>query len=228
MKRKLGWVVTRPKYCQIIRDSNKHKRLAWCIDMMVAQENFDNIIFTDECSVQLDSHGRLCFRKHGKLRKLKPKPYPVKVHVWAGISSCGATPIIIFTGILKADKYCTILDTGLKPFIDKAFPDKNYRFQQDNDPKHTSELAQNYFQTNQINWWKTPAESPNLNPIENVWATLKYFLRYQHKPTNLDTLKEGIVKFWKCMTPDICSKYISHLHTVIPKVIEVDGAASGF
>ena len=133
-----------------------------------------------------------------------------------------------FTGILKAEKYCIILNEALKPFIDKVFPDGNYRFQQDNDPKHTSRLAQQYFADNQINWWKTPPESPDLNPIENVWASLKYYLRYCHKPTNLETLKTGIVEFWKCMTPGVCSKYISHLHKVMPKVVELNGAASGF
>ena len=40
IKRNLGWVVTRPKYCQLIRDVNKQKRLAWCMDMTAAQENF--------------------------------------------------------------------------------------------------------------------------------------------------------------------------------------------
>lgn len=101
------------------------------------------MIFTDECSVQLDNHGRLCFRKRGHLRKLKPRAkHPVKVHVWAGISSCGATSIVLFTGIMNATRYCMILDAGLKPFIEKAFPSGHYRFQQDNDPKHTSKYAQ--------------------------------------------------------------------------------------
>ena len=58
--------------------------------------------------------------------------------------------------------------------------------------------------------------------------SLKYYLRHHHKPTNLDTLKAGIINFWKCMTPEVCTKYISHLHKVIPKVIECNGAASGF
>ena len=51
MRRMLGWVVTRPKYCQLIRDSNKQKRLAWCLDRIAAQDTFDNVIFTDECTV---------------------------------------------------------------------------------------------------------------------------------------------------------------------------------
>ena len=79
-----------------------------------------------------------------------------------------------------------------------------------------------------FNWWKTPAESRKLNPIENVWASLKYFLCYEYKSSNLDTLKSGILEFWKSMTPDICGKYISHLYKVMPKVVELEGGASGF
>ena len=62
-KHDLGWICTRPKYCQLIRVVNREKRLAWCQEMIKNKETFDNVIWTDECSVQLDHHGRLCFRK---------------------------------------------------------------------------------------------------------------------------------------------------------------------
>ena len=44
---------------------------------------------------------------------------------------------------------------------------------QDNDPKHTSAAAREFFAENSINWWKTPPESPDANPIENLWHELK-------------------------------------------------------
>ena len=229
MRQSLGWVATRPKYCQLVRQVNMDKRLSWCKDMLKTKETFDNVLFTDECSVQLDNHGRLCFRKKNQARKLKPRPkHPVKVHIWGGISKQGATSIVLFTGTMTSIRYCTILEKALKPFITRVFPDNGYRFQQDNDPKHVSHFTKEYLVMNGINWWPTPPESSDLNPIENVWGSLKYFLRHQHKPTNLETLKTGILQFWRSLTPEVCTKYISHLNKVMPKVIEVNGAASGY
>ena len=65
-------------------------------------------------------------------------------------------------------------------------------------------------------------------PIENVWGSLKYYLRHQVKPTNQETLVKGISDYWQTLTPDSCTKYISHLKKVIPKVVSVMGAASGY
>ena len=63
---------------------------------------------------------------------------------------------------------------------------------QDNDPKHVSRLAQKFFGDNGTNWWHTPPESPDLNPIENMWHELKEFLRREVKPRNKSELVDGI------------------------------------
>ena len=227
-KHDLGWIRTRPKYCQLIRVANREKRLEWCQETITNKETFDNIIWTDECSVQLDHHGRLCFRKVKQPRKLKPRPkHPPKLHVWAGITCRGATSIVVFKGVMTSTRYCSILETALLPFIQAAFLD-SHRFQQDNDPKHTSNYTKTFLYENGINWWKTPAESPDLNPIENVWASLKYYLRHEYKPKNLEGVIDGIKMFWKNMSPEVCQKYIGHLQTVMPKVVQVEGAPSGY
>ena len=95
-----------------------------------------------------------------------------------------------FTGILK---------DALLPFIKQVYPD-GHRYQQDKDPKHTSILARNFRAANNINHWPTPPESPDLNPIEMLWAELKHFMRRKIKPRNKDQLIHGILKFWRTVT----------------------------
>ena len=68
--------------------------------------------------------------------------------------------------------YIEILGESLLPFVKAVFPD-SHRFMADNNPKHTSKDAIKYLEDNGIYWWRTPAESPDLNPIENLWHELK-------------------------------------------------------
>ena len=99
----LGWTFRGTAYCQMIRENNKVKRLLWAQENMKME--FDNVIWTDETSIQLETHRRFCCRKLGQAAKPKPRYYyhsyccnnnnyyyflyrpkhPVKVHVWAGI-----------------------------------------------------------------------------------------------------------------------------------------------
>ena len=229
LRRKLGWVQTGTKYCQLIREPNRVKRLEFSEQCLRENEQFDNVIFTDECSVLLENHSKISFHRKWEQPKLKGRPkHPVKVHVWAGISKRGPTRLVIFEGIMDAQFYVSeILTNGLLPFIKEAFPD-GHRFQQDNDPKHTSRLARTFMEDEDINWWKTPPESPDLNPIELLWHELKHFLRTTVKPRTKDELVNGISRFWEeRVDVEKCTKYIGHLQKVLPIVVAREGKASG-
>ena len=153
--------------------------------------------------------------------------HPTKVHVWAGLSMRGRTGICIFEGIMKKELYIQILEQTLLPFIRDVYPE-GHRFMADNDPKHTSGAAQQFLDEMGIVWWRTPAESPDINPIENMWHELKEFLRREIKPTTKQELVNGIQKFWRTVDVAKCRKYIRHLRKVIPKIVELQGAATGY
>ena len=75
---------------------------------------------------------------------------------------------------------------------------------------------------------ETPPESPDLNPIENLWHKLKEYVRREVKPEVKQELIDGIFTFWRTVNVAKCNKYINHLRKVIPKVIELDGGATGY
>ena len=54
-----------------------------------------------------------------------------------------------------------------------------------------------------VNWWYTLPESPDLNPIELLWGSLKQYLRNHSKTKNLEELKTGIEQFWLTLTPEV-------------------------
>ena len=161
--------------------------------------------------------------------KRKPKPkHPLKVHVGARISRKGATKVCIFDGITDAELYCCILETTLLPLINQMLPD--HRFMQDNDPKHKSRRARAFLEENGINWWRTPPESPDLNPIDILWHELKFYLESKVKPRNKQELVDGIKVFWaERVTEEKCAKYIDHvLKKVVPAAVEAKGAGTQF
>ena len=116
-----------------------------------------------------------------------------------------------------------LLKTSLLPFIRKKFP-RHHRLQQDNDPKHTSNYTKKWLVDNHVDWWYTPAESPDLNPIERVWSTLKMYLSKHVRPKTKTELIAEILDFWKTkMHVAQCKRYINHIHRVIPKVMASSG-----
>ena len=152
--------------------------------------------------------------------------HPVKVHVWAGMSIRAKKVVCILDGIMHVPLYAEILKETRLPFINHFCPDQ--RYMQDNDPKHTSRLVKAFFDSNGVSWWRMPPESPDANPIGNLWHELKEFIRREVKPKNKAELVEGIKRFWLTVDATKCQKYIRHLRKVIPQIIELNGNATGY
>lgn len=94
-RQSLGWTVRGSAYCQMIREVNKTKRLEWATKFLPeAGAGFLNVIFTDETSIQMESHRRFCCRKKGEAPKNKPRYMyilsHVRIHVHVQCSTCKA------------------------------------------------------------------------------------------------------------------------------------------
>ena len=90
--------------------------------------------------------------------------------------------IKIVDGTIDRHKYIEILENNLWPVIAQHFPNKNFLFQDDNAHKHRVRDVENYKARNNVHSISWPAQSPDLNIIENVYLKLKRGL--QHRVEN--------------------------------------------
>ena len=67
----LGWTFRGSAYCQLIREANKQKRLDWARQHL--GHSFNDVIWTDESTIQMESHRRFACRKRGEAPRPKPR-----------------------------------------------------------------------------------------------------------------------------------------------------------
>ena len=119
--------------------------------------------------------------------------------------------------------FVDILRETLLPFIRQVYP-TGHRLMQDNDPKHTSLYGRDFLEDNNVNWWRTPAESPDMNPIENLWGLLASKVYAGNRQFEyLDDLKEAIIHAWEEITTEDCRKYINSMPKRCMAVLEARG-----
>ena len=137
----------------------------------------------------------------------------VSISVWAAFSARVRTPLIRINGTLHKYKYQTILESTLKPFIQRYHTGNNqFIFQQDGSGPHRAESIKAHIDANHINLMNWPAHSPDLNPIENLWVFLKRTLRKKTTyPTNSDILFERLCDIWNAIPDNYFSALIESM-----------------
>ncbi|EIE92200.1 hypothetical protein RO3G_16911 [Rhizopus delemar RA 99-880] len=118
------------------------------------------------------------------------------------------------------------LERTIEFSIDKlGFERHQVIFQHDNDPKHTSKLVKEYLKDQSYNILELPAQSPDLNPIENMWSLLKRRLNdYETAPKGMNELYERVTKVWyDLMKLEECQKVIESMPKRIKQCIKNKG-----
>jgi transposase len=93
-------------------------------------------------------------------------------------------------GRINAAAYINVLDNHLLPFID-------YIFQVDNAPIHKARVVTEWKSDNNVETLPWPAQSPDLNPIENLWDELERQVRARKSlPKNREELWSTLQEEW--------------------------------
>ncbi len=113
------------------------------------------------------------------------------------------------------------------PSADKLYGDADFIFQQDLAPAHTAKGTKSWFDEHGFTVLDWPANSPDLNQIENLWGIVKRKMR-DTRPNNADDLKAAIKATWASFTPEQCHRLIVSMPRRIDAVIHAKGGPTKY
>ncbi len=111
---------------------------------------------------------------------------------------------------LNATACLSIVADHVHPFITTVYPSSDGYFQKDNAPCHKAQIISDWFleHDNEFTLLKWPPQSPDLNPIEQLWDVVEREICIMDvQPTNLQQLCDAIMSIWT----KISEEFFQHL-----------------
>ena len=217
---------------------NKAKRLEYALSWFKNGQFVDrNILWTDE--VMVKSHPNLkhmwVFVRGDELYQ----NYPVReryqgglnsVMFWGCFSKNAPGPLVSLVGHQNAQQYLQTIDENLAPEYMAAKQDgKEWTVMQDNCSIHRAKVVQADLRRRNIPLLKWPPYSPDLNPIENIWAWMKHRLYADFPPCkDANEVEEVIMRIWADLTPELCQRFAGNYEKRLLAVIEAKGGRTKY
>ena len=200
------------------------EHLNWTVDQ------WKRVIWTDESSFQIGAN--VIKKKVWRRRSEKYKKSCIKasfksgrtsVMVWGAICGGRKSPLVVMPKNKRTsqDFVNIVYEPALLDFY-QSIP--NAILMEDNAPIHRAKTAENWRLAHGIVKMEWPAQSPDLNPIENLWYIMKkhFHKKWAHRRSSIAT--EALLEF---VWIKIEKSYIDKLVESMPKRMQLLVDAEG-
>jgi len=198
------------------------------------KEQWCSVLFSDEkCFWGKGFCGRTFVRRpmgqaYHPIYCINKVAHPVKINVWGCFSAEGPGYLHIFYDKLDSEIYVKILSDNLLDVAKRDFPSPNppairvWHFLQDNAPMHKSGVARQWLHNKGVSVLDFPAYSPDLNPIENLWAIMAREVEKEQCDTD-EELGDVVLRVWNAVDPKIFRKLARSMPKRCQAVIDAAG-----
>ncbi len=134
-----------------------------------------------------------------------------------------AIQIILNWSKVNATACLCIVADHVHPFMTTVYPSSDGYFQQDNAPCHKSLIISDLFleHDNEFTLLKWPPQSPDLNPIEQLWDVLEREIHIMDvQPTNLQQLHDAIISIWTKISEECFQHLVESMQWRIKAVLK--------
>ena len=210
--------------CFTTRNSNvnkwtKKRRVQWA--MAHKDDDWSRTVFSYETSYQLFRNTIRRWSKYAQEEKKRIPKNKQKIMVWSAFSIKGQLSCYSFRTTMDGPFDIEIFRKHLLAGARKQFGNR-WRYQQDNDPKHTSKVAKQFLETEvpeTIDW---PSNSPDINPMENIWSILKRRVE-KRKASNIHELDQFLHEEWKKFEKTFINNLVRSMRSRCLAIIESKG-----
>lgn len=225
---RVDWLV----YCKVQQTlplSPRHieARLTWAKSMLKDRMDWTRVAFSDEKRFCLDGPDGWCYY----YRDIRQPPRTTVrrqnggggIMIWGAFSSKGRSQLAILRGKQDSDAYIQTMREYMLPFA-RTFHGDDYVYQQDGATIHRSRKSMQFFADESVNVLPWPSRSPDLNPIENLWAALSRVVYANGKQyASVSVLSDAVVAAWTGIDTSLCGKLVDSMTERCIEVIERNG-----
>lgn len=231
---KRGFKFVKKHRVPLITKNNKKARLLFAKKYRTWDQEWNSVVFSDEKKFNLD--GPDGNQKYWKNRDASSnQSYSRRpsggggVMVWGAISFNGRLKLEEVNGRMNAEGYVNMLKNANLKQKCIQLVGSNWIFQQDNAPCHRANLSRVYFEQESINLLNWPANSPDLNIIENMWSQMvREVYKGGRQFSSLPMLKEAIYSAWETISQDYIKTLYKSMKGRVGEVLMKRGGATSY
>ena len=196
-----------------LTEVHKQNRVVW--SLLHAEDGRERTLFLDDSCYALTPNGvRSWYPDGNRAQIFEAEQFSKKLHVLGAISSVGTVGPLVFAPpgqAWAAERVIVALNENILPMADAWFGHGNFHIDLDNATPHTANARTQFAQVEGVDLLFQSANSPDMQPIENVCGLMKDNISRRDDIATTDDLRQALEEEWPQLGPEEVAPFVESM-----------------